>query len=375
MPSTGRPRTLAGDERASRLRLVAICTVSVLALLGAGCGESVPLNGPARVAAGPPSVGVVTIAASYRPVALEIEAIGTALANESVEITSKTTNTITAIRFEEGQLVQRGAVLVEFDSAQARAELAEAEAALVESESQYRRSKDLFATRALSQAQLDQLEAIYKANQARVAAARARLEDTIIRAPFTGRTGFRRVSVGSLVSPGTVITTLDDTSVIKLDFTVPQTFIYALEPGLPITAQTAGLPNRTFSGRVTTLGSRIDPVTRSITVRAELPNEDGTLRPGMFMTVTLRAQEVNALMIPEAAIVPEQGKTFVYVVENDVARRREVTIGRRTPGEVEIITGLAESERVIIEGTQKVRDHVRVHEVDADQVSAVAAIS
>ena len=363
----------AGQPQRSAAGILAFASI-VLGTM-AGCSDPAARNGARGAASDPPSVGVVTIAASTRPVALEIEAIGTALANESVEITSKTTNTITAIRFTEGQFVKKGAVLVEFDSAQVRAELAEAEAALVESENQLQRSKNLFATQALSRAQLDQLEATYKANRARVAAARARLEDTIIRAPFSGRTGFRRVSVGSLVSPGTVITTLDDTSVIKLDFTVPQTFIYVLKPGLPITAQTAGLPNRTFKGRVTTIGSRIDPVTRSITVRAELPNEDGLLRPGMFMTVTLRSEEVQALMIPEGALVPEQGKTFVYVVEDGVAKRREVTIGRRRPGEVEITAGLTESERVIVEGTQKVRDQVRVHEAGANEASAVAATS
>src|SRR5262249_52481020 len=162
--------------------------------------------------------------------------------------------------------------LIEFDSVQARADLAAAEAALAESRSQYNRSRELFTTRALSQSQLDQLEATLKTNEARVAAAKARVEDTIIRAPFNARIGFRRVSLGSLVSPGTVISTLDDTSVMKLDFTVPQSSMFGIAPGLRISAQIAGVPNRTFAGRVTTLDSRVDPVTRSIIVRAELPN-------------------------------------------------------------------------------------------------------
>jgi membrane fusion protein (multidrug efflux system) len=203
--------------------------------------------------AGPQTIGVVTAPASEGAVELEIEAIGNAVANESAEITSKTVNTVTAIRFQEGQLVKRGAVLVEFDSAQARADLAAAEAALAESRSQYKRSQELLETKVLSQSQMDQLEATLKTNEAKVAAARARLDDTIIRAPFDGRIGFRRISVGGLVNPGTVISTLDDSSVMKLDFTVPQTYMFALTPGLPITAQIAGVPNKSFTGRIATL--------------------------------------------------------------------------------------------------------------------------
>jgi membrane fusion protein (multidrug efflux system) len=320
-------------------------------------------------------VGVVTASASKGTLGLEIEAIGNAVANESAEITSKTVNTVVAIRFKEGQLVKRGAVLVEFDGAQARADLAGAEAALAESRSQYKRSQELLETHVLSQSQMDQLEATLKTNESKVAAARARLDDTIIRAPFSGRMGFRRVSVGSLVNPGTVISTLDDTQVMKLDFTVPQAYMFGLTPGLSITAQIAGVPNKSFTGRITTLDSRVDPVTRSIVVRAELPNPDGTLKPGMFMTAKISAAAAQALLVPEEAIVPEQGKTFVFVVKGGVVSKREVTLGRRRPGEVQVTTGLSDGERVVIEGTQKIRDGVSVLELeaDADKTSVAAA--
>jgi membrane fusion protein (multidrug efflux system) len=303
------------------------------------------------------------------PLGLQIEAIGSAVANESAEITSKTVNTVTAIRFTEGQFLRKGDVLVEFDSAQARAELAGAEAALAESRSQYKRSRELFSTHALSQAQLDQLEATLKTNESKVAAAQAHLADTVIRAPFSGHIGFRRISVGGLVSPGTVICTLDDTSVIKLDFTVPQVHVFAISPGLPVTAMIAGVPNRTFEGHVTTLATRVDPVTRSIMVRAEIPNPEGILKPGMFMSATLNAAEAPALLIPEGALVPEQGKTFVFVVKNGVASKREVTIGRRRPGEVQVTTGLSDGERVVVEGTQKIRDGVQVLELEPTPTS------
>lgn len=312
--------------------------------------------------AGAQAVEVVTVAATLQPIGVEIEAVGTARANESVEVTSKASNTVTAIRFEEGDRVRKGEVLIELDGAEARASLAEAEAALAESQNQFKRSRDLFTSKALSESQLDLIEATLKANQARVDVAKARLADTIIRASFDGNVGFRRVSVGSLVSPGSVITTLDDASLIKLDFTVAETYIHALQKNLPVIAATAGLPGREFRGKVTHLDSRVDPVTRSIAVRAELPNAKGELRPGMFMTVRLQGEVAPALLVPEGAIVPEQGHTYVFVVESGVAQRREVKLGKRRPGEVEIVDGLKEHERVVAEGTQNLRDGSTVNE-------------
>lgn len=331
-------------------------------LILAGCADPVAGPGPQ---AGEPNVevvGVVTAAATIQPLGVTIEAVGTAHANESVEVTAKASNRVVAIHFNDGDVVRRGQVLVELDGAEARAALAEAQAALADSQSQFNRSRDLFTSQALSVSQLEQIEATLKGDRARVAVVQARLDDTIIRASFDGRTGFRRVSVGSLISPGTVITTLDDTSVIKLDFTVPETYLYVLGRGLPVKAATAGLPGREFAGRIANLDSRVDPVTRSITVRAELANKDAVLRPGMFMTVSLQGQAAPALLVPEAAIVPEQGRTFVFVVSDGVVERREVRMGKRRPGEVEIVAGLQEQEHVVVEGTQNVRAGSRVRE-------------
>ncbi|MBM4213136.1 MAG: efflux RND transporter periplasmic adaptor subunit [Gammaproteobacteria bacterium] len=213
-------------------------------------------------AGGPPPATVITSKVERRPFGPVIEAVGTALARESVEITSKSANTVTAIRFAEGQRVAAGAILVELDRAQVAAALAEAEANLVEARNQFNRGRDLSVTSALSKAQLDQLETAVKTGESRVAAARARLDDTVIRAPFAGRTGFRKVSRGGLVNPGTIITTLDDSSVIKLEFTVPQSFLNDLAPGLAVEARAEGLGGRVFNGKITTIDSRIDPVTR-----------------------------------------------------------------------------------------------------------------
>lgn len=338
------------------------------ALCLAGCGQ----RGP------PSSAGAATAAATLvvtAPVALQtlgagIEAVGTTWANESASITSKTSNIVAAIHFREGDRVQRGDLLIELDAAEARAALAEAEAARLDSENQFRRSQNLYTRQALSASQLEQLEANLKADAARVDVAKARLADTAIRAGFSGRVGMRRVSVGSLVGPGVQITTLDDTSVIKLEFTVPEIFLNQIRVGQLIAASTPAIPERTFNGRITVLGSRVDATTRSITVRAEIPNASGPLLPGMFMNVHVDGEPSPAMMVPEAAIIPEQGHTFLFAVIDGAARRREVQIGRRRPGEVEIVQGVAPGERVVVEGTQMLRDGDTVREDPAADTAA-----
>lgn len=317
-------------------------------------------------AAAQPEPGVIVAEALIKPFPLAAEALGNARANEAVEIRPEITAAIVEILFEEGQPVERGAVLVRLASSEPLAQLAAARAALVDSESQYRRAAELFKTRVVSESQLEQLEAQRDADLAAVNAAQARLDHTVLRAPFAGQLGLRRVSVGSIVNPTTVITTLDDLSSIKLDFNVPEVFLARLEPGLTVTAHSAAWRDLTFSGQVTTIDTRVDPVSRTITVRALLPNEDLRLRPGMFLTVTLLKEDVEALLVPEEAIVPERSKQFVLVVGPDaVVERREVRGGRRRTGEIEIIEGLAAGERVITEGTQNVRPGQRVNVLPA----------
>lgn len=332
-----------------------------------------PSSAPPPAAGGPRSGAApfVTLApVRAERLSQKLEALGNARANESVDVSAKASNIVTAVKFRDGERVQRGQVLVQLDDAQVRADVAAAEAALTESESQFNRSRELLSTQALSKSSFEQLEATMKANRARLAAAHARLEDTVIRAPFSGRVGLRRVSVGSLISPGAVITTLDDTSVIKLDFAVPENFLAALREGLTVRATAPAFPGRTFTGKVASIDSRVDQATRSVTVRALLANEDGALRPGMFLNVALANDERDALVIPEEALTPEAERQFVFVVADGKAERREVRIGGRRPGSVEILAGLAAGEQVVIEGTQKVRDGgaVRAADKTADSV-------
>ena len=326
---------------------------------GKGAGKATP-GGMAGGAASQRPIGVVVAPARMERLAAELEALGTAHANESVDIASKVSNRVVAVPFAEGQKVRRGDLLVELDGEQARADVAIAEAALKESRSQYDRSRELYSTKVLSESQLDQIEATLKANEARLAAARSRLGDLQIRAPFAGRVGLRRISVGSMVGPGTIITTLDDTDTMKVDFTVPEAFLAAVTPGLAVAARSVSYPDQVFSGKVASVDSRVDPSTRSITVRALVPNPAGLLKPGMFLTVHLARDATDALVVPEQALVPEQGDMFVFLVNDGTVEKRLVRIGQRRVGNVQVVQGLAAGDLVVTEGTQKLRDGARV---------------
>jgi membrane fusion protein (multidrug efflux system) len=315
-------------------------------------------------------IPVITAAVERRAINAGIQAIGTANANEAVSITSKATNIVTAIRFSDGEVVETGQVLVELDRGQASADLAATEAAFEESRSQFNRSRDLMATQAVSKSQYEQLEATMKSNEARVAAARARLEDTYIRAPFAGRVGLRRISLGALINPGTVITTLDDTSTIKVDFAVPENYVSQLRTGQSVTAATGAWPGRSFVGKVVSVDSRVDQATRAVMVRAVVPNRDFALKPGMFLTVAVAPDSQPVLVIPEQSLVPEQARQFVYVREGDQVAKREVTLGRREPGFVEITSGLAAGDKVVVEGTLKLSDGAAIRELGATSSAA-----
>lgn len=301
--------------------------------------------------------GVIVKEAQLRSFPLSAEALGNARANEAIDVRVEITAALKAVYFTEGQRVEKGTILAQLENAQQLAELAAARAALVESSSQLKRSEELFKTNVVAASQLEQLRAEQEADQAAVNAAQSRLEKTIIRAPFSGRLGLRRVSVGSIVDTDTVITTLDDTSVIKLDFSVPEVFLANLQPGMQVAAHSAAWPGVDFNGEVAFIDTRVDPVSRTVTVRAVVPNDEERLRPGMFLTVSLLKQDVEALTIPEEAVVPEGSKQYVFVVdEAGLAELREIQTGRRRPGELEVLSGLQAGEWVITEGTQKARD-------------------
>jgi membrane fusion protein (multidrug efflux system) len=316
---------------------------------------------PAVAAAQP----VIVAPATTISFPVTVEALGTARANEAVEIRAQISERVTAIRFEEGQSVEAGAVLVDLDATRARADVAAARAALVESEAQLARAAQLREAQSIAQAEYDTRLARRDSDRAALAVAESALADTQVRAPFEGRVGLRRVSVGSLVAPDTIITTLDDTDPVKLDFDVPETALAHVAPGHAISARSAAWPDAVFRGEVASVDTRVDPVSRTVTARALVPNPEGRLRPGMFLTVTLLREDVQALVVPEQAIVPEQSRQFVLVVdESGRVEKREVRTGRRRPSLVEILSGLEAGEFVIAEGTQRARPGSTVEVID-----------
>ena len=289
-----------------------------------------------------------------------IEALGTLLANESVDLSAKITEVITSLNFSDGQRVKKGDVLATMDSKEAKALLTETESTSDESQRQYERTKQLSRQGAASTAQLDEARRIFETARARQLAIESRISDLTIDAPFDGVVGLRNISVGALVRPGDLIATIDDDSVMKLDFSVPSSFLPALQPGTAIEARTAAFRDRKFSGEIRGVASRIDPVTRTVVVRAEIPNPERLLKPGLLMSVEVVSNRRDAVVVPEEALLPVGNRNFVMVVEQTpegpLGRRREVTVGARRPGAAEITSGLREGEVVVTHGALKASD-------------------
>jgi membrane fusion protein (multidrug efflux system) len=353
----------AGRRRGETLR--AGLLLSALLLWAPSAGTAAPASGEAK----PLSV----IAAQVRSERLfdRVEALGTLKANESVTVTANVTETVSAIHFDDGQRVEEGQILVEMTSAEEHALLEEAQARVAEAARQYRRVESLVAQRSASESLLDERRRDLDTARALLVAIESRLADRLIKAPFPGVLGLRNISPGALVEPGDPITTLDDDTVMKLDFAVPSVFLPDLAPGLGISARARAYGDRPFEGEIRSVDSRVDPVTRSVQVRALIPNPERTLRPGVLMRVELLRNPREALVIPEAALLQQGEDHFVMRVSEDgSAERRQVRIGARRPGEVEIREGLAAGDRVVTHGNDKVRPGQRVEVRALDDGSA-----
>ena len=299
-----------------------------------------------------------------------IEALGTLRANESLALTASVTEKVSALYFDDGDRVTKGDLLVEMTSAEEHAQLKEARALVEEAERQYRRVQSLALQGTAAKSLLDERLRQQDTARARLSAIESRLSDRLIKAPFSGVVGLRNISIGALVEPGDLITTLDDDSVMKLDLSVPNVYLAGLKPGLPVIARSRAFTEREFNGEVRSIDSRVDPVSRSVLVRVLLPNQDRLLKPGMLMQVTLRKDRREALVIPESALMPLGREQFVLVAvpegDGHKAERRAVKIGSRRPGEVEILDGLTSGELVITDGTLRARpgQPVRLQAID-----------
>jgi membrane fusion protein, multidrug efflux system len=328
----------------------------LLSLVGmAGCSKESAAPGGAAAAAKPQPVLVQAVV--RKAWVDRIEALGTAHANESVTLTAKTAETVARVNFSDGQLVAAGDVLVELTDRTEVAQLKEAQAAFVETDKQYERLRGLVKQGTVTQSQVDQQLGARDSARARTEAIRVRLSDRVITAPFAGVLGFRMVSPGTLVQPGTVITTLDDIRTIKLDFSVPESFLAALAVGQRIEASSTAYPGTAFSGVVSSLDSRVDPVSRAIMVRAEIPNPERLLKPGMLLSVEVLNRPRESLTIPEVSLSALRERAFVFRVGADlIAHEVDVIPGARRSGEVEIVEGLNEGDQIVTDGLVRMRE-------------------
>jgi membrane fusion protein (multidrug efflux system) len=307
-------------------------------------------------------VSVVAVAA--RPFADHVEALGVAKGLQSVTLTSSTTELVTAVRFKDGAHVAKNQILVELKAKEQDAGVAQAVAALNLAKVDYGRWKRLADAGIASTSTADQYEAAYKEAQANLAAARARLGDRYIRAPFAGSVGLTDIAPGSLIAPGTAIVTLDDISSIRVDFDVPDRYLPLLKEGAPIVARSDTYPDRVIEGKVAKVDSRIDVNTRAIKARAEFPNPNGDLRPGMLMHVLLQQGARVSVAAPEAAVAFEAAQPYVFLVSmkglKTIAVQRDVVVGARDAGFVEITSGLKSGDRIVADGLDRVQPNAPI---------------
>jgi membrane fusion protein (multidrug efflux system) len=306
---------------------------------------------PAAKAAALKAASVVTTTTVKREnYVTDIAAIGTAEADESIAIMPNVTETVTSLAFDDEQFVKKGSLLAVLSDAEEQAMLASARSSLAEEERETARLVGLVKEGAAPEAKLEEGRTKIEVARQKIQEAEAKIADRHIVAPFDGWIGLRRISVGALVSPSTVIATLDKLDVIKVTFSVPETVITSLKPGTEITSFAEAARDKKFKGKIAHIDSRIDPITRSIEARAEVANPDRDLKPGMLVMVQLAMLPSMSLSIPERSLVPVGTKAYVFTIESDKAKRTEVKIGRRKPGYIEILSGLKEGQSIIVDG-------------------------
>lgn len=300
-----------------------------------------------------------------------IEALGTLRSTESAELSSPVTEVVSKVLFDDGQRVQAGDILLEMTSVEESAQLEEALSRVREAKRQYQRVKELVRERAASKSLIDQRKRDFETSQAQLHAVKARLADRIIVAPFSGVIGLRNISKGALLRQGDIVTTLDDDSQMKLDFQVPTTLLGELVQGSNIKARTPAFTDRTFEGKIVSVDSRVNPLSRAVTARALIPNPDAILKAGMLMTLNFESDLRTALAVPEEALLHQGTATYVLSLtptdknnEFTVARTK-VEAGIRKASLVEIEAGLKEGDIIVVRGIQHAKpgSTVRVEKI------------
>jgi membrane fusion protein (multidrug efflux system) len=300
------------------------------------------------------------------PVTDTVTAAGTLSAHESVVLRPEIDGRIVSLSFNEGQMVSKGAIVVKLDDAEQRAAVAAAEADLKLRESRFKRAEELAGKGFISQQALDEARANLDIIKARVSEVRVAQERTLIRAPFTALAGLRKVSPGAYVKKGDDIVVLAAIDQLNLDVRVPEVYLPLVKIGQPVTLSLDALPGQRFAGKVYAMEPVVDLATRGALVRARIPNPSGRLKPGMFARVSADlGSRPNAVVVPEQAILPKGDKAFIYKVVEGKAMLTPVELGRRTPGQVEILSGIRAGDTVVVDGLLKLRPGAPVAPVEA----------
>jgi len=329
-----------------------VVCLTMTALLAGGCHQK-QADGPGVF----PPTQVVAVEARVQSVSETLSLVGTVAADEMVEIKAETEGVVQTINFEEGQPVEAGRLLLGLDETKLAAAVSEAEASFKLSRANFSRSEQLLKDRLISQQEFDQAAATFAVNQAGLELKRRELKDTRIYAPFAGVTGARSVSPGQVISKNSTLTWLVALNPVKVEVNVPERFLSQLKAGQTLEIGVATFPGRKFKGQVYFIAPFVDPATRTALVKARIANPDFELKPGMFANLDLTLQiRDHAIVIPEPALMLSGDRTMVFVVDkNLVAQLRDVNIGVRLAGQVEILKGLGDGDRVIVEGLQKTR--------------------
>lgn len=358
----------------SIIRTVALVAALVIAAVQAGCGKKEqaaaqaavkPASGGAAPASGPGAGGggkamglpVKAVNVKVGEVESDLSAVGSLLAEESVVIRPELDGRVVEINFQEGQKVAKGAKLVTLDPAEYRAQLAQAEAQVRTDEQRYERSKDLLAQKFISQEAVDLAKNNLDRSEALRQEAEVRHSKAVLTAPFSGTVGLRLISPGAYVKKGDDIVRLENIDAIKLDFRVPEAYASQVKPGQQVAVRLDAYPGQQFVGKIYAMEPMVDEKTRTVLLRARVPNQGAKLKPGMFVRVALTLEtRKKALLVPEPAIWPQGQDSFVFRVEDGHAKLTKVAIGVRRPGEVEILSGLAPTDTVVTEGQIKLKD-------------------
>ncbi len=348
------------------MKRIAYLILAVALLAGAGFTWqyfSKPQIPPAgKPGAGPARALPVKAAAVSRGTVTDgVTAVGTLLANESVMIRPEIDGRIEAFHFQEGQLVRKGDKLVSLDASEVAAQLTSAVAAANLNRSRLKRSEELLAKNFISAQAMDEIRENLNQSIAREAEVKAKLAKSTIRAPFEGVTGLRQVSPGAYTKAGQDIARLEGIGVLKLDFRVPEAYLRRIRVGQPLVINVDAYPGESFSGSIYAIEPAVDESTRTVLLRARLPNPGVRLKPGMFARVNLDLERRdNALLVPEQAIVPRGDGRFVFRIAEGKAQLVKVEMGARRPGEVEILKGLEAGDTIVIDGQLKLQDGAAV---------------